>query len=357
MIQFPSGTQHGNCQVSDMLLNGGATGSASGYLCTWVIDVYNLVKGKIHNIEIDQTRGGGIYIREQESGKICSVNSLIDITCSNSNGANWMAGYTLRIDAEDVFVVRGYLFYGYGVYCHNTGALNLEFCDIALSAGAGITSDTPYLTVANCKVGQNTTYGLACIPSSEDDMYHHIINNLFYGNGNYDIYLFKSDNCVVTGNVCSSTDSGTSILSATSENNTVQNNECVGLITLSGTQNQRGFKRLSISRDLTAASGSVTYTGVGFQPSSIEIFMAEAGAVATAPFSKGCVDEGESEYVIAQHNGNWYMDSLKCVFLSEAAGDYQYATHSSNNTDGFVLAWTKVGNPVNTAYGYVICYP
>lgn len=117
----------------------------------------------------------------------------------------------------------------------------------------------------------------------------------------------------------------------------------------------------TITRDLTAVTGTVAYTGVGFQPTS----MVAQGAVASttinvsAPYFLifGMSDSSKTSMSISLGAGSFITNGTNFIELVDATGaNSQVATISSYDADGFTLSWTKAGSPTGTATIYVLCY-
>lgn len=114
------------------------------------------------------------------------------------------------------------------------------------------------------------------------------------------------------------------------------------------------FKRLETTRDMTAATGSVSYTGIGFRPKKITIL---ASNVASA-WSDGFCDENLDENVMYTYGDagriGWVETDL-IIKVWAAAASGQKARVTSLDPDGFTLYWTKNGTPTGTLYLYVLC--
>ena len=104
------------------------------------------------------------------------------------------------------------------------------------------------------------------------------------------------------------------------------------------------------TRDMTAASGDVAYTGYGFKPKAIII----ASTMATVNImSLGFGDEALSEMaLISSPSGGlagFGADTAKIVVLKQVpATDEQTAVLKTLDADGFTLTWTKTGTPSGT---------
>jgi len=102
----------------------------------------------------------------------------------------------------------------------------------------------------------------------------------------------------------------------------------------------------TLSRDMTAASGNVAYTGIGFRPSYI-LFL--AGVTATAAISIGFDDNINTERHLAnlheQTPDTWQVGGSSCINVRTASSAVQIAVISSFDSDGFTLTWTKFNSP------------
>ena len=106
---------------------------------------------------------------------------------------------------------------------------------------------------------------------------------------------------------------------------------------------QISSKVKSETRDMEAASGDVSYTGYGFQPTSLECFAVLAGSPAG---SWGFTDLAGDEFVTLQdYDSNMTVAPGYIIWLRPAAGKSQQATWKSYDANGFTLTWTKTGTP------------
>lgn len=112
-------------------------------------------------------------------------------------------------------------------------------------------------------------------------------------------------------------------------------------------------KVITLTRDLTTATGDVAYTGVGFIPTSISAFGVVDG---TAFVSEGFSDSTKASQCIYQYGANTWSYSAGLVAMSPSISAYQIATVKSYDADGFTLTWTKTSTPTGTATVRVICY-
>lgn len=104
------------------------------------------------------------------------------------------------------------------------------------------------------------------------------------------------------------------------------------------------FKVGSLTRDMTAASGNVAYTGVGFKPKAI---VSTGGTNATENFMMAGFDDGTTRGAVASNPGGagTCQLNLSGIFIPSAAATSQTAVVASFDSDGFTLTWTKTGSP------------
>lgn len=119
------------------------------------------------------------------------------------------------------------------------------------------------------------------------------------------------------------------------------------------------FKVLTVTRDLSTASGTVAYTGVGFQPKAI-VFMGlvSGGARMMIGFDDLTAD-GSGQVVMYDNSGDAagtydYIATESIAFFT-ASGTRQYGHVSTTGSDGFSIAWTKQGTPTGTAIIIAFC--
>ncbi len=95
----------------------------------------------------------------------------------------------------------------------------------------------------------------------------------------------------------------------------------------------------SLTRVMNAASGNVSYTGVGFKPTAITFY----GTYAGNGWSVGISDVTTNGSIAVF--GTTILDALpNCIYLTQVAGAfYQKAVIASFNSDGFTLTWTYAG--------------
>jgi hypothetical protein len=115
---------------------------------------------------------------------------------------------------------------------------------------------------------------------------------------------------------------------------------------------------LVVNRDVSAASGSVSYVGVGFKPSSL--IAISAGAGGPLNFMVAMADSSKSTanivfYANAGTTSNTGFIGLEQNDSSDA--NKQTSTLTSYDADGFTLAWTKSGAPAALVHiSYVLCF-
>lgn len=104
-------------------------------------------------------------------------------------------------------------------------------------------------------------------------------------------------------------------------------------------------KIITATRDVTAGSGDVSYTGVEFSPT---VIIALGGFYTTpeARASIGFSDSSIAERVLANLSTDvFYNAPGDCLYFADAVGNYQAAVVKTYDADGFTLTCTKSGNP------------
>lgn len=115
-------------------------------------------------------------------------------------------------------------------------------------------------------------------------------------------------------------------------------------------------KVLIITRDLTAANGNVSYTGVGFQPTCLIVLSAISTSAIIAS-SWGIADSAKNISTVWHYtDGTFGTASNSLVLVAAGAGAYQQITAIvSYNADGFTLTWAKTGAPTGTLTISILC--
>lgn len=113
-------------------------------------------------------------------------------------------------------------------------------------------------------------------------------------------------------------------------------------------------KIININRDATAASGDVSYTGVGFMPTAMVITY---GISSTYNFGMGMVDSAKTVNTSSndatafniRHNPGYLVTAYP-------SGGSQFAILKTWDADGFTLTWTKSGSPTGTIALFCLCF-
>jgi hypothetical protein len=111
-----------------------------------------------------------------------------------------------------------------------------------------------------------------------------------------------------------------------------------------------------LTRDMTAATGSVSYTGVGFKPTAIMFIAATDGVTEN---STGYTDSALNQAAVALLPTAlcYNIPSLVIYLAAAVIVTIQEAGVISFDEDGFTLLWTKVGTPaVGTGYVKALCF-
>lgn len=110
------------------------------------------------------------------------------------------------------------------------------------------------------------------------------------------------------------------------------------------------FKVGSITRDLTAVTGSVATTGLGFQPKAI-VFLSNVSN--TELWSVGFTDGTSSGAVFWNGVANQIAnDGTYTIVLRTASTPADQIATVAFDADGFTLSWTKRSTPTGTAQIY-----
>lgn len=97
------------------------------------------------------------------------------------------------------------------------------------------------------------------------------------------------------------------------------------------------------TRDMTADTGDVSYTGVGFKPTCI-ICLAAKDMAEMASWGLGDSNKGNMNIRYQAEHGYGRTTSY-LISLQENAFKSQNAVIKSYDADGFTLTWTKAGTP------------
>lgn len=120
-------------------------------------------------------------------------------------------------------------------------------------------------------------------------------------------------------------------------------------------------KIITATRDMAAASGDVSYTGVGFQPTALVCLATHTSTTAEdGSGSVGFSDNAKNDGVIARYlqaeGGSQWITSAILVCIFSTYNRYQIATLKSYDADGFTLTWTKSAvSPAGTGYLTFLC--
>lgn len=116
-------------------------------------------------------------------------------------------------------------------------------------------------------------------------------------------------------------------------------------------------KIINATRDLTAATASVAYTGVGFKPRAIIAFgTVNSVTINTYTTYVGAADSGLIASSMSPFGtGNSASTTTLLGFFDTGASNFQSATVASMDADGFTLSWTKTGVPTGTAQLLFLC--
>lgn len=106
------------------------------------------------------------------------------------------------------------------------------------------------------------------------------------------------------------------------------------------------------TRDMTAAGGDVSYTGIGFKPTAI---LAMGVINSTTVMSLGYIDSAGNDNGISILSNQYQNNSQFLLFYIDGS-NYQFAVVKSYDADGFTLTWTKAGSPTGTVNLTFLCF-
>jgi hypothetical protein len=114
-------------------------------------------------------------------------------------------------------------------------------------------------------------------------------------------------------------------------------------------------KMISLTRDISATSGSVAYTGCGFQPTALNI-IGKTTSADTNPMW-GFSDSTKAGNSLATYDltGNTTGNANPFIGFSGTTGaDFQTGAISSYDADGFTINWTKTGASASVSYTFTV---
>ena len=120
-----------------------------------------------------------------------------------------------------------------------------------------------------------------------------------------------------------------------------------------GVNTRLASKVITATRDLTAASGDVSYSGVGFKPTSLICFFAIG---ATGNGGWGFSDSSLGKMHIKIQGGDFSPGTAHLINVETVSGNWQLAVVKSYDNDGFTLTWTKHSSPTGTLTMIFLCF-
>lgn len=103
------------------------------------------------------------------------------------------------------------------------------------------------------------------------------------------------------------------------------------------------------------ATASVSYTGVGFKPSSV---IALALINSSTETSIGIADASTQRVLFNSGSitGSTWAYDTQLVYMDQSAGNVYGGTVTSFDSDGLTISWTKTGATVGTALLFFLCF-
>jgi len=122
----------------------------------------------------------------------------------------------------------------------------------------------------------------------------------------------------------------------------------------------RGIKIIRATRDMTASSGDVSYTGVGFVPALIILLAAidSAGSTMSVGFADKLDGAGGAicDASCGASASSWWTGDGFCYLVTTGSTTRQVGILKTFDADGFTVTWTKTGSPTGTADLKFICF-
>jgi hypothetical protein len=115
----------------------------------------------------------------------------------------------------------------------------------------------------------------------------------------------------------------------------------------------------TFSRDLSAATGNQTVTGIGFTPSKVSFFITSAASSTKTFYGHGFMDGTNQFGAFTAMNATYNVadsDTSSCIYVSNASGTNNKAAFVSFGSGQFIINWTKAGSPTDTITIMYVAY-
>ena len=110
------------------------------------------------------------------------------------------------------------------------------------------------------------------------------------------------------------------------------------------------FEIIQTTRDTSAATGNVSYTGAGFAPKAVLAFAGRGSTVANSIGFAENVGTAEMMQWYSSGGAGFYSVATNLLTLIESGGaNYTNVSVASWDADGITLTYTKTGSPTGTA--------
>ncbi len=109
------------------------------------------------------------------------------------------------------------------------------------------------------------------------------------------------------------------------------------------------------TRDLSLATGTVAYTGVGFKPSALDLIGCVNG---TNRYGSGFLNGGATQPGISTNSsGLWvHTSTTGHRMYGTTTSDFQEVRLSSFDSDGFTLNFVKTGSPTGLGLWKILVF-
>lgn len=108
-------------------------------------------------------------------------------------------------------------------------------------------------------------------------------------------------------------------------------------------------------RDMSAAAGNQSITGVGFAPSSVMVFYVKSGGNTSVGNVIWTIPNVASGGCTRVSGGLWYPTNQ--IYFQNSSGNILTGDLASLDADGFTITWAKTGSPTGTLICYFTAWP
>lgn len=299
------------------------------------ISILGINGGGIYNSEIFNSDGFGIKVSKFTEGTPDSdiFDFVIDGNKIHDNGDY---GIWLRQETNPLDTPRNLIIKNNHIQRNGKNAFNIE-------VASGLIVSNNFIS-ENSKLSTGTYYAVDLIQTGNDSTG---LRNIFFdGNIFADTQTIKSQTKIFQLSY---------VNGFRSKNNQFLNSVTTYTVNAGTTDNiklldgDNNYYVGSLSRDLTTASGNVTYTGTSFTPTALEFFQINTSSNS---MSWGFDDGSNAHSIIYISSATSTMDSVSgySIVVTDASGSNRQRGYvSSFGLDQFTITWEKTGSPTGSA--------